>query len=36
MTQELLDGAKVGALLQHVRAEGVAQRMRVDLRREVR
>ena len=34
VSQQFLDGPQVGTLLQHVRAEGVAQRMGVDLRRQ--
>lgn len=32
VSEHFLDGAKVGTLLQHVRAESMAQRVRVDVR----
>jgi hypothetical protein len=34
VAEHLLDGAQVGAFLQHVRAEGVAQRVRMHVGRE--
>ena len=34
VAEQFLDSAQVGALFQHVRAEGVAQRVRMDIRRQ--